>query len=155
MKRRLSETEEDYLRAIYELTMERRYATVSEIANRLKVRPPSVTDMVKKLADGGFVEYTPYRPIVLTEKGRKVSEDIFHKHTVLRNFLKIIGVKEDIAEEDACGIEHHLHTETINRLTKFVEFVENMPKHPRWLEHYEEYIKSGKLPDECLCDEKN
>ena len=153
--KRLSETEEDYLRAIYEISMESNYATVSDIASRLNVRPPSVTDMVKKLAEDGFVDYTPYRPIVLTEKGKKVAEDIFHKHRVLRNFLKIIGVDENIAEEDACGIEHHLHPETIERLTKFVEFVEKMPKHPRWLEHFEEYIKSGKLPEECLCEEKD
>ena len=153
--KRLSETEEDYLRAIYELIEERGYATVSEIASRLKVRPPSVTDMMKKLGDEGFVDYTPYRPIVLTEKGKRIAEDIYHKHSVLRDFLKIIGVDERIAEEDACGIEHHLHTETIERLTKFVEFVENMPKHPRWLDHFEEYIKTGKLPDECICEEKD
>ncbi len=155
MKRRLSETEEDYLRSIYELSEERGYATVSDIAERLKVRPPSVTDMVRKLSEDGFVEYIPYRPIVLTEKGKKVAEDIFHKHSILRNFLKIIGVDDGIAEEDACGIEHHLHPETIERLTKFVEFVENMPKHPRWLEHFEEYIRTGKLPEECLCKEED
>ena len=153
--KRLSETEEDYLRAIYELIEERGYATVSEIASRLKVRPPSVTDMMKKLGDEGFVDYTPYRPIVLTEKGKRIAEDIYHKHSVLRDFLKIIGVNERIAEEDACGIEHHLHPETIERLTKFVEFVENMPKHPRWLDHFEEYIKTGELPDECICEEKD
>ena len=153
--KRLSETEEDYLRAIYELIEERGYATVSEIASRLRVRPPSVTDMMKKLGDEGFVDYKPYRPVVLTEKGKRIAEDIYHKHSVLRNFLKIIGVDEKIAEEDACGIEHHLHPETIERLTKFVEFVENMPKHPRWLDHFEEYIKTGKLPDECICEEKD
>ncbi len=152
--RALSETEEDYLRTIFELTEEKRYATVSEIAERLGVRPPSVTDMVKKLSDEGYLIYRPYKPIVLTEKGREVAEDISHKHNVLRDFLQIIGVNEDIAEEDACGIEHHLHPETIERLTKFVEFVENMPKHPRWLEHFEEYIRTGKLPEECLCGEE-
>ncbi len=152
---RLSETEEDYLRAIYELIKERGYATVSEIASRLKVRPPSVTDMIKKLGEKGFVDYIPYKPIVLTERGKEVAEDIYHKHHILRNFLKIIGVPRAIAEEDACGIEHHLHPDTIERLTKFVEFVEKMPKHPRWLEHFEDYIKTGKLPDECICEEKD
>lgn len=147
----LSETEEDYLRSIYELSLENRYATVSEIARKLGVRPPSVTDMMKKLGDEGYIVYRPYKPIILTEKGKKVAENISHKHSVLRNFLKIIGIDEDIAEEDACGIEHHLHPETIDRLTKFVEFVEKMPKHPRWLEHFEEYLRTGKLPEECLC----
>jgi len=148
-KKDLSETEEDYLRAIYDLTEEKGYATVSDIASRLHVRPPSVTDMVKKLSSEDYLIYIAYKPIVLTEKGRKAAEDMAHKHIVLRDFLKIIGIDEEIAEEDACGIEHHLHKETINRLTKFVEFVEKAPRHPRWLEHFEEYIATGKLPEGC------
>ncbi len=153
-KKELSETEEDYLRAIYDLTLEKGYATVSDIASKLKVRPPSVTDMMKKLGEEGYISYEAYKPVVLTERGEKAAEDISHKHIILRDFLRIIGIDEKIAEEDACGIEHHLHKETINRLTKFVEFVEKAPRHPRWLEHFEEYIKSGKIPEECLCEDK-
>ncbi len=148
-KKELSETEEDYLRAIYDLTEEKGYATVSDIALKLHVRPPSVTDMVKKLSRDDYVVYTAYKPIILTEKGKKAAEDMSHKHIVLRDFLKIIGIDEEIAEEDACGIEHHLHKDTINRLTKFVEFVEKAPRHPRWLEHFEDYIETGELPEEC------
>ncbi len=153
-KKELSETEEDYLRAIYDLTLEKGYATVSDIASRLNVRPPSVTDMMKKLGEEGYISYEAYKPVVLTEMGKKAAEDISHKHIILRDFLRIIGIDDRIAEEDACGIEHHLHKETINRLTKFVEFVEKAPRHPRWLEHFEEYIKNGKIPEECLCEDR-
>lgn len=153
-KKELSETEEDYLRTIYELTTEKGYATVSDIASKLGVRAPSVTDMMKKMSMEGYVVYRAYKPIILTKKGKKAAEDISNKHIVLRDFLRIIGIDDETAEEDACGIEHHLHKETINRLTKFVEFVEKAPRYPRWLEHFEEYLKTGKLPEECPENEK-
>ena len=153
MKRRnVSETEEDYLKTVYSLSSEKGYATVSDIARALSVKPPSVTDMIKKLGEAGFVIYEPYKPIILSEKGKKVAVEIMKKHFVLKNFLTILGIPEGIAEEDACGIEHHLHRETTELLTKFVEFVQSAPRHPRWLEHFSEYQKTGKIPDDMCAD---
>ncbi len=151
-KKGISETEEDYLRAIYELSEDKGYATVSDVAQRLSVKPPSVTDMIKKLSESGYVIYEPYKPITLSEKGKKVAGEVFNKHRVLTNFLTILGIPPDISEQDACGIEHHLHRETTEILTKFVEFIQMAPRQPRWLEHFNVYMETGKLPDDMCRD---
>ncbi len=151
-KKSISETEEDYLRVIYELSGEKGYATVSDVAQRLSVKPPSVTDMIKKLSDSGYVVYEPYKPITLSEEGRAIAREVADKHRVLTNFFTILGIDPEIAEEDACGIEHHLHRETSELLTKFVEFVQKTPRQPRWLDHFAEYMRTGKLPED-MCRE--
>jgi DtxR family Mn-dependent transcriptional regulator len=151
-KKGISETEEDYLRVIYELSKEKGYATVSDVAGSLSVKPPSVTDMIKKLSERKYVIYEPYKPIILSEEGERIAKDVFDKHHVLTNFLTILGIEPDIAEEDACGIEHHLHKETSELLTKFVEFMQKAPREPRWLEHFNKYVETGELPDDMCRD---
>ena len=151
-KKGMSETEEDYLRVIYELSEEKGYATVSDVAQRLSVKPPSVTDMIKKLSDSGYVIYEPYKPITLSEEGKDIAMAVADKHRVLKNFLTILGIDPEIAEEDACGIEHHLHPDTTELLTKFVEFIQMAPRQPRWLEHFNTYLETGELPDDMCRD---
>lgn len=140
---------EDYLEAIYKLILEKGQARISDISEALKIRPPSVTEMIQKLGKEGYIDYTPYKQIKLTRKGEEVARMVYRKHLTLKDFLKILGVEEGIAEEDACKIEHSLHPETVERLTKFVEFVQKAPKSPIWLEHFEYFYKTGKHP-ECV-----
>ena len=137
---------EDYLEVIYRLIDEKGYARIFDISASLNVKPPSVTEMVQKLAKEGYVKYTRYQTITLTNKGREVAKNVYRRHKTLTEFLKILGVEEEIAEKDACEIEHSLHPETVERLTKFVEFVKNAPRDPKWLEHFRIYYETGKYP---------
>ena len=66
------------------------------------------------------MESRPYRSIFLTQAGRKLAEESREKHQVVRDFLVAIGVNEDVAEQDAEGVEHHVSEQT---LTKFREFL--------------------------------
>jgi len=66
---------------------------------------------------------------------------------VLRDFFIILGINEEVADEDACEIEHVVKQETMDRLTKFVEFVKSH-RDPMWLERFKEYYETGKL-SEC------
>jgi Mn-dependent DtxR family transcriptional regulator len=111
---------EDYLEVIYELIQHKGYATTTEIANYLKVSVPSVTKMLGKLNRTSWLEYEKYRGISLTEEGIAVAKSIHERHSVMTEFLKIIGVDEATANEDAEGIEHHLHPETLKKLQEFV-----------------------------------
>ncbi|MDE1830157.1 MAG: transcriptional regulator MntR [Thaumarchaeota archaeon] len=112
---------EDYLEVIYELIKKKGYATTIDISKYLNVSSPSVTKMVQKLDESGHLNYEKYRGIVLTEKGTSVAEGMHEKHNLLVEFLKMIGVKDDIANIDAEGIEHHLHPETLKKLEDFVK----------------------------------
>ncbi len=112
---------EDYLEVIYELIKEKGYATTIEISQYLNVSSPSVTKMVQRLDESGHLHYEKYRGIVLTEQGTAVAKGMHERHNLLVEFLKMIGVKDDIANMDAEGIEHHLHPETMKKLEEFVK----------------------------------
>jgi Mn-dependent DtxR family transcriptional regulator len=111
---------EDYLEVIYELVLQKGYATTIDISDYLNVSSPSVTRMMKKLHETGFIRYEKYRGMSLTDKGIEVAKAIRKRHGILAEFFKMIGVQDDIANEDAEGIEHHLHSETLKKLEDFV-----------------------------------
>ena len=114
---------EDYLEIIYELVQHKGYATLVDVAEYLNVRPPSVTMMMRRLDQSGLLNYEKYRGIRLTEKGMDIAKIIHDRHSVLSEFLKMIGVSEKIANEDAESMEHHLHTQTMQRLTELMRIL--------------------------------
>jgi len=136
---RLNVTEETYIETIDALIMEHGYAAVTDIAEELGVKSPSVTSMLKKLDALGFVKYTPYRNVVLTQKGRDLAVFLKKRQKSLQAFLTLLGVDEDVAEEDACAIEHILHAPTLEKLSKFVEFVQTTAQGMSWLEYFKKY----------------
>jgi Mn-dependent DtxR family transcriptional regulator len=116
---------EDYLEVIYELIRQKGYATAIDISESLSVSSPSVTKMLKRLDENKYLHYEKYRGISLTCEGIAVAENIRQKHSLLAEFLKMIGVDENIANIDAEGIEHHIHSETLKKLEAFVNNVKN------------------------------
>jgi len=146
MKKRLSESMEDYLEIIYRLEEKKGFARTSDISSFFGHKPSSVTGMLQKLDEQGLVNYEKYRGVTLTAKGKQLAKDVSRRHETLVSFLKVLGIDKEIAEEDACRIEHAVHKETIERLRKFVGFVQKAPKDPKWLRHFEYFIKTGKHP---------
>lgn len=112
---------EDYLEVMYELIQKKGYATTVDIANYLHVSSPSVTKMVKRLDKMGYLIYEKYRGLQLTPEGIAVAKNIHKSHDLLVEFLKMIGIDEDIANRDAEGIEHHLHPQTMEKLEEFIK----------------------------------
>jgi len=118
-----SQREEDYIEVIYELIKEKGYARTIDISNNLNVQAPTVTGMVQRLHANGLLQYEKYRGIVLTEKGEALARSIRKRHSTVAEFLMILGVEERLAHKDAEGIEHNLHPQTLEKLTRFVRFV--------------------------------
>ncbi|MFL6356306.1 MAG: transcriptional regulator MntR [Nitrososphaeraceae archaeon] len=116
---------EDYLEVIYELIQQKGYATAVDISESLNVSSPSVTKMLQRLDESKYLRYERYRGISLTQEGIAMAENIHEKHSLLVEFLKMIGVDENIANIDAEGIEHHLHSETLKKLQIFINAVKN------------------------------
>src|SRR5215212_4028489 len=116
---------EDYLEVIYELIRQKGYATAVDISESLNVSAPSVTKMLKRLDESKYLRYERYRGISLTQEGIAMAESIHEKHSLLVEFLKMIGVDENVANTDAEGIEHHLHSETLKKLQVFINAVKN------------------------------
>jgi len=126
---------EDYLEVIYELIKLKGYARAVDIAERLDVKTPSVTNMIQKLDGMGLVAYERYRGLTLTEKGEKMARFTQQKHALIVKFLLTLGIEEKTANEDAEGIEHHVHKETLNRIERFVEFAND---HPAWFKTFQD-----------------
>ena len=128
VKKESSATREDYLEIISELVDLKGYATTLDISRYMNVSPPSVTKMLQKLDESGYLEYEKYHGINLTEKGKQTANTIRQKHGILLDFFEILGVGIDIANQDIEGIEHHLNPKTIRQLRKFITFLKSNPK---------------------------
>jgi Mn-dependent DtxR family transcriptional regulator len=115
-----TERMEDYLEVIYELVQQKGYATTVDISSYLNVSSPSVTKMMQKLDETGYLNYEKYRGIKLTNEGIRIARNIRNRHGLLAEFFMIIGVDEETANNDAEGIEHHLHPETMRKLEEFI-----------------------------------
>jgi len=119
---------EDYLERIHELIEEKGYARVVDIASSLQVKQASVTSMVQKLGELGYLNYEKYRGLVLTEKGKQVATNIQKRHETLSRFFSLFGLDRETQKEDIEGIEHHLSPETVEVLADLARFFEESPE---------------------------
>ncbi len=109
LKKRLGRSAEDYLEAIGLLCRQHGAAQVSDIAQMLNVKKPSVTAAMRRLAEAGLIDYHQYAPIQLTDAGKAYAERVIVAHNILHRFMtEIAGLAPDRADEAACLIEHIL-----------------------------------------------
>lgn len=111
---------EDYVELIAELISSNGEARPVDIANRLGVKPPTVTKNITRLTAIGLVRRERYRAIFLTDEGQALAEACMHRHRVVVNFLMSIGVDAHTAECDAEGIEHHVSKSTLKAFEKYL-----------------------------------
>ena len=119
---------EDYLEVILELVELKGYATTLDISRYMNVSAPSVTKMLQRLDENGYLEYEKYHGINLTHKGNQLADTIKQKHGILLEFFEILGIGFDTANQDIEGIDHHLNPKTIKQLRKFVTFLKANPR---------------------------
>ena len=123
-----SQSAEDYLERIHELIEEKGYARVVDIASSLEVKQASVTSMVQKLDELGYLNYEKYRGLVLTDKGREVARRIQRRHETLSRFFSLFGLSPETQQQDIEGIEHHLSPATVSVLADLAAFFEENPE---------------------------
>jgi DtxR family manganese transport transcriptional regulator len=110
---RASETAQDYVEAIADLTASVGEARVVDLARRLGVTHVTVNRTLARLRQAGYVNTKPYRAIFLTNAGTRLAGECKRRHETVVAFLRSIGVPEKAAEMDAEGIEHHVSPETL------------------------------------------
>ena len=140
-----TETEEDYLKAILNITENKGFARTKDVAKALGVRPATTVEMLKKLEEKGLIKREHYGPTVLTEKGTKIATITMKKHKVLLDFFKMILVPEEEAEKDACDMEHNLSKVTNEQLIKFMAFLSHEGFFEIWAKKFKDFSSSGKL----------
>jgi len=120
--RELGKALEDYLEAIYILSRNNRVVRVTDIAHRLGVKKPSVVAALKKLKEQGLIEQEKYGFVELTPEGLSVARRVYSRHEVLLKFFRdVLGVPPDVAERDACLMEHYLSPESLEGIRRLVE----------------------------------
>ena len=118
---------EDYLERILELINSKGYARVVDIASALRISQASVTNMVQRLGVEGLLKYEKYRGLVLTPDGEKLARNIAHRHRLLSDFLKLLGLSERVIHHDVEGMEHHISAPTLRAIEALVGQLRKRP----------------------------
>ncbi|HJJ89136.1 MAG TPA: metal-dependent transcriptional regulator [Methanocorpusculum sp.] len=139
--KQLTAKEEDYLEAILNVSQEKGYAKTKDVAEEMALSPPSVVEMFLKLDRKKLVVYRKYEGVTLTNVGKSIAERVRYRHDVLVEFLKLITVSEDIANMDACAMEHELNAETIQKIKLFVEYVNSSKSVQLEIKRFAEFCK--------------
>lgn len=117
-----SESSEMYLEVMYKLEEENGFIRSVDIAKELGYSKPSITRAMGALKNEGYITQEPYGKIMLSKKGRDKAKKIMESHNLLTEFLtKCLKLDEDIAERDACRIEHIVSKETMNAIKKYLD----------------------------------
>lgn len=128
--------EEDYLEMIYRLCLDNTYTRVSDLAQALNVKPPSVSNMIKRLANKKLIKHVEYGIIQLTKEGKKLGKYLLERHKIIEEFLILLNIKENILEETE-KMEHTLSPETISHIKQLVAFFNNnsdvLTRYKNWL----------------------
>lgn len=119
MKR--TESQENYLETILLLSKKKPVVRSVDIANELGFAKPSISIAMKNLKEQEYITITPEGFIYLTSTGLKIAQSIYERHRVLTDALIQLGVPTEIAEEDACRIEHIISEATFNAVKKHVK----------------------------------
>jgi DtxR family transcriptional regulator, Mn-dependent transcriptional regulator len=145
--RKISSNMEDYLEAIATLKKQLGAARVKDIGRLLKVKNPSVNAALNTLSNAGLVTHERYGYADLTPEGDLLARDVMARHDALVTFFTmILGVDSQIAEVDACRMEHSMSKEGFERMSKFIDFIKACPQNekPEWLKNFDYYLKTGK-----------
>ena len=113
----LHESAEMYLETIHVLSQQQDVVHAVDIARHMGFSKPTISEWMVKLVDAGYVNNDDGH-ISLTDAGLEVATKVYARHLVLADVLKKIGVSDDVAEEDACRIEHYISDETFNAFKK-------------------------------------
>lgn len=150
-KPKLTPSLEDYLEVIYHIIEEKQAARVKEIAKRLNVNNSSVTGALKSLASKGYLHYSPYDVIALTDQGKEVAVDVIRRHEILKQFFTdVLCIDPDTSDDAACKMEHAVTPEVLDKIVKFVEFTQICPRSGQeWIEGFQRFSSTGMPKTEC------
>ncbi len=142
----LSHSLEDYIEAIYLISLKKRAVRVKEVSKLLDVKTPSVVDAVSKLQEKELIKHEKYGYLYLTEPGLKAARQIYRKHEGVYKFLnQFLGMDKEVSEKDACGIEHYISRETLEKIIQLMRFIESDPSgYPDWIKRFNDFAKTQK-----------
>ena len=128
MAKEISENIEEYLEVLYKFGSKDSYVSTTTVSKELGIAPGSVTQMLKKLEDIGYIDYVPYKGASLTDEGKKLAQKITRKHRILERFLKdVLKIKDENLHVQACEMEHALSDEAERAICHMLEHPDTCP----------------------------
>lgn len=121
----IHESAENYLESILVIQERKGFVRSIDIVNELSFSKPSVSVAMKNLRENGYILMDGSGAITLTEAGRAIAVKIYERHKILTEVLVHLGVPFEIAQEDACRIEHDISNETFAALKAHIESSNN------------------------------
>jgi len=151
MAQQLSATLEDYLETVFRLEQEKRFARVRDISAALDVAKSAVTTALRSLSEKGLINYQPYEPVTLSTEGRQKAGRIVLRHRVMEDFLRnVLGLEAERADSMACGMEHAIDRDALDRFVCFLAFVGRRRKEGEsWLDEFRRFIREGTAEQTC------
>ena len=128
MAKEISKNIEEYLETLYKFGSKDSYVSTTTLSKELGIAPGSVTQMLKKLEDIGYIDYVPYKGANLTDEGSKIAQKITRKHRILERFLKdVLKIKDENLHAQACEMEHSLSDEAERAICHMLEHPDTCP----------------------------
>ena len=125
----IRKSSEDYLETMLMLKEQNGYVRSIDIAKHLNVTKPSVSYATKRLRENGYIEMNNDGLITLTDSGMAIAHKILDRHKMLSQFLIMLGVDKEVADEDACNIEHDISNESFEAICNHVDnFMSGCPR---------------------------
>ncbi|MCK4260717.1 MAG: metal-dependent transcriptional regulator [Halanaerobiales bacterium] len=116
----LSPTIENYLEVILNISIQNGIVRITDLANHLNIAKSSVNQAVKSMVEMNLLQHEKYGPVELTKKGKEFAGKIKKKHQVIKTFLvEVLGVSPEVAEKDACAIEHVISPLTVEKIVEY------------------------------------
>ncbi|HXG24610.1 MAG TPA: metal-dependent transcriptional regulator [Chthonomonadales bacterium] len=127
-KNEITETIEEYVEGIWRLQREMDTVGTGDIAKYMNVAPASVTTMLKRLAEMGFVEHTPYEFVRCTEKGKDLAIELLRKHRLIERLLvDFLGLPWDDVHDLACKLEHYISADVADNISRALDNPKTCP----------------------------
>ncbi len=120
---------------------------MKDIAQALDVKMPSVNSALKVLKEKELIKHESYGHVELTKKGQEYAREVYRRHNLISHFFQeVLGLPYEIADDDACKVEHVLSPETVENLAAFMSAVEDhYEDRPAWFEGYREKMRQKKI----------
>ncbi|SLM29533.1 Iron (Metal) dependent repressor, DtxR family [Desulfamplus magnetovallimortis] len=141
----LTESLEDYLETILMLEEANHVARSRDIAANMGIQRGSVTSMLKNLAEKELINYEPYGYITLTPEGKNIAREITKRHALLKDFFtRVVQIDSEKADVMACKMEHSVDRDSLEKLTRFIEFIDKCPRTGKeWIDSFKNFCIAG------------
>jgi len=151
MSTKLTATLQDYLEAIFHIEAQKRVARVRDISGALSVSNSTVTAALRSLAAKGLVNYEPYQAVTLTPKGGKRAKQVVERHRIIGHFLRtVLNVEPDLADSNACRMEHAIDDEVLERFLCFLAFAHrHQGEEGGWIDEFRRFRSEGTDGQTC------